>query len=87
LRYGSPDGWGNFHVSIALPKFMSQKDQQIMILFAFFVIIVFVIPYYFYVQLSQEEKDIGGVHLENRSIFTCLIDQEMMGQKVPGVLG
>jgi preprotein translocase subunit Sec63 len=87
LKFGSPDGYGNFHVSIALPHFLEQKEHQLLVLLAFFILIVGVIPYYFYTQLSQEEKDVGGVNMENRKIFTELIDQNMMGQKIPGILG
>jgi translocation protein SEC63 len=25
-KFGSPDGYGNFHVSVALPKALSEKD-------------------------------------------------------------
>lgn len=87
LKFGSPDGYGNFHVSIALPHFLEHKDYQLLVLIVFFVLIIIIIPGYFYYQLSQEEKDVGGVNMENRKIFQELIDEQMMGQKIPGILG
>ena len=46
----------------------------------FFVIIVFVIPGYFLNQISDNEKDVGGVDVDNRKIFTDLINENMIGK-------
>lgn len=78
LKFGNPDGRGNFHVSIALPKFIQQKDYHLIVLISFFVIVVMAIPGYFYYHLcAQEAKDIGGVKLDNRDIFKSLLDDSM----------
>lgn len=65
---------------------LSEKDHQLSVLIGFFMLIVVVIPYYFYKQLSQEERDIGGVDLKNRKLFAELVDETMLGKKVPGIL-
>jgi hypothetical protein len=49
-------------------------------------VIVILIPAFFYSSLSQVSKDIGGVDLANRKIFMGLIDENMMGRVIPGIL-
>ena len=69
LEYGNPDGKGSMAVGIALPKFLQQKEYQIQVLIAFFIVLVVIIPYMFYQRLIQSEKDTGGVSVQNRRIF------------------
>lgn len=47
-KYGNPDGPGSFQVAIALPRFLLQKDYQVSVLVAFFVVLLVVIPGFFY---------------------------------------
>jgi len=51
------------------------------------MIVVLLIPGYFYLQLFKEERDIGGVDLENRKKFSFMVDENLMGLLIPGVLG
>jgi hypothetical protein len=51
------------------------------------LIIVILVPGYFYSELYKEARDKGGVSTENRRIFYEHIDYDMMNKKVPGVLG
>jgi translocation protein SEC63 len=55
LKYGNPDGKGSMAVGIALPNFLQQKEYQIQVLIAFFIMIVIVIPYVFYQKLISSE--------------------------------
>lgn len=57
-----------------------------MILIAFFILVTFVIPGFFYSQLFREERDIGNVSVENRKIFNDLVDFNSHGKKIPGIL-
>ena len=54
---------------------------------AFFIVIICLVPGYFYSELFKEEKDIGGVSTLNRAIFYDLIDERMSGKNLPGILG
>lgn len=74
-------------MSVALPNVLQDKEYQIFVLISFFLIIVLVIPSYFYLQLFKEEKDIGGVDVENRKRFAKIIDETLMGKVIPGILG
>lgn len=47
-KYGNPDGPGSFQVAIALPRFLLQKDYHVSVLIAFFVVLLIVIPGFFY---------------------------------------
>lgn len=80
LKYGNPDGKGTMAVGIALPNFLQKKEYQIQVLVAFFVIIIIIIPGYFYNQIMSNEKDVGGVDIDNRKIFTELIPENMLGK-------
>jgi len=48
LKFGNPDGKGTMAVGIALPNFLQKKEYQIQVLVAFFFLIIFLIPGYFY---------------------------------------
>ena len=71
LKFGNPDGQnrGNFHVSVALPEMLYEKDYQIFILVCFFMLVVVIVPGYFYLELFKEERDLGGVSTANRAHF------------------
>ena len=86
-KYGNPDGPGNFQVGIALPATLQDKESQILILVSFFMIICVVIPWFFYTNIFREEKDIGNVNTNNRKIFNDMIDSDMVGKKIPGIVG
>lgn len=86
-KYGNPEGYGHFHVSIALPKVISDPEYQIAVLVIFFVVVTLIIPYLFYNYFSQEEKDIGKVSTKNRELFGDLIDENMSVAVIPGILG
>jgi len=32
------------------------------------------------------EKDVGGVNVENRKIFSALINENMLGKHIPSIL-
>ena len=80
LKYGNPDGKGSFAVGIALPNFLQKKEYQLQVLLAFFIIVVFLIPGYFLNKITSNEKDVGGVDVDNRKIFTELIHENMNGK-------
>ena len=86
LKYGNPDGKGAMAVGIALPNFLQKKEYQLQVLIAFFILITFVIPYIFWQRISSSEKDVGGVDVENRKIFTELIPENMLGKNIPGII-
>lgn len=80
LKYGNPDGKGSMAVGIALPNFLQKKEYQLHVLVAFFVLITFIIPGFFWNQINSSEKDVGGVNVENRKVFTELINEHMLGK-------
>lgn len=86
LKYGNPDGKGSFAVGIALPHFLQQKDYQIQVLAGFFVVIIIIMPAFFLNQITSNEKDVGGVDIDNRKVFTELINENMIGKQIPGIL-
>jgi hypothetical protein len=86
LKYGNPDGKGSFAVGIALPNFLQQEQYQIQVLVAFFVLIIIVVPSFFLNQITANEKDVGGVDVDNRKIFTELINENMLMKHIPGIL-
>jgi len=85
LKYGNPDGKGSMAVGIALPNFLQKKEYQLHVLIAFFVLITFVIPGYFWNTIQANSKDVGGVAVDNRKVFTELINENMLGKQIPGM--
>lgn len=47
---------------------------------------IFVVPYYFLSQITSNQKDVGGVEIENRKLFTPLINENMIGKNIPVIL-
>jgi hypothetical protein len=45
------------------------------------------IPGYFYWYFSREEKDVGGVDMKNRELFSELIDNSLMAKNIPAIFG
>lgn len=86
VKYGNPDGKGSFAVGIALPQFLQKKDFQLQVLLAFFIIVIIVIPYWFYSKLEESQVDVGGIDLETRKMFTDLIDENIELKRMPGIL-
>jgi hypothetical protein len=43
----------------------------------FFIVVVFVIPGFFYNRIKEGEKDIGGVDVNNRKTFSDLINENI----------
>jgi translocation protein SEC63 len=86
LKYGNPDGKGSMAVGIALPRFLQNVDYQIQVLVAFFILIIFVVPAFFLNQIKSNEKDVGGVDIDNRKIFTDMINENMLMKHIPGIL-
>ena len=43
-KYGSPDGPGSMHVSIAMPSFFLNKDNHVFVLLTFFIFLLAFIP-------------------------------------------
>jgi len=86
LKYGNPDGKGSMAVGIALPRFLQDVDYQIQVLVVFFILIIFVVPAFFLNQIKSNEKDVGGVDIDNRKIFTDMINENMLMKHIPGIL-
>jgi hypothetical protein len=46
-------------------------------LIAFFILVIIIIPGFFYNKIKEGEKDIGGVDVENRKVFSELINENI----------
>jgi translocation protein SEC63 len=77
LKYGNPDGKGSMTVGIAMPSFLQKSEYQVQVLLVFFIVVVFVIPGFFWSRIKEGEKDIGGVDVDNRKIFSELINENI----------
>jgi len=51
-KYGNPDGPGNYHVAIAMPRFLLKKENSVSVLAAFFFVLLIVVPGFFYSNLD-----------------------------------
>jgi len=55
-------------------------------LIAFFIVLLIVIPGFFYYNLDSQNKEIGDVSIENRQIYAFLINENMTYKNCPTVL-
>ena len=77
LKYGNPDGKGSMTVGIAMPTFLQKQQYQVQVLIVFFIVVIIIIPAFFYNKIKEGEKDIGGVDVDNRKIFSELINENI----------
>lgn len=85
-KYGNPDGPGSYHVAIALPKILLEKDNQVQVLFVAFVVLLVVIPGFFYMSLDSSNKEEGGISLDNKKVYGTLINENMLMKNMPQML-
>lgn len=52
----------------------------------FFIVVIIIIPAFFYNKIKEGEKDIGGVDVDNRKIFSELINENIQGKHIPAIL-
>lgn len=53
---------------------------------AFFFVLLVVIPAFFYYNLDQTNKDVGGIDVENRKVFAFLINENLIYKNCPALL-
>jgi preprotein translocase subunit Sec63 len=54
MKYGNPDGPGNYNVAIAMPRFLLQKENQVQVLLCAFFILLVVIPGLVYINFADD---------------------------------
>ena len=84
-KYGNPDGPGNYQVAIALPRFLLEKEYQVQVLVAFFIVLLIIIPIFFYINLESTTKD-QGVDVANIKIYMHLLNENMLEKTFPAML-
>lgn len=75
LKYGNPDGQESFKVGIALPSFLIQKDNQIIVLCWTFVMMILILPRLFlkwnFKMQAKDERGISVENYENMYVVLC----------------
>lgn len=69
-KYGSPDGPGKMNVAIAMPSFLLDKSNHVMILFIFFILLLVILPSTIYVlYIADKQVDQFGTLKANYKLF------------------
>jgi len=83
-KYGNPDGPGSYNVAIAMPKFLLEKDNQVPVLIAAFIILLVIVPGFVYFNFADSTKrSEEGVLLENKRIFGYELSENTMFKNLP----
>ena len=86
-KYGNPDGPGSYNVAIALPKFLLDTENHLMVLFFAFLILLVLIPGFLYTHFGDTStKDESGVLLENKRMYGARLNENMIVKNVPLIL-
>lgn len=56
------------------------------VLIAFFLVLLIIIPGFFYFNLDSNNKDVGDISVENRQIFAFFINENMTYKNCPTLL-
>lgn len=87
-KYGNPDGPQTTKVGIGLPRFLLEKNNQLMILSAFFFVLLFVVPMTF-ICYYQRTKNYAanGVMIETLQFLAAKINETTRVKNCPELLG
>lgn len=86
-KYGNPDGPGSYSVAIALPRYLLQKENQIMVLSCAFFILLVVIPGMLYINFGDTTiKDDSGVLLENKKLYGAKLNEQLIPKNMPQIM-
>ena len=84
LKYGNPDGPGSYNVAIALPRFLLNAENQILVLCVAFFLLLVVIPATVYFNFADStHKDEQGVLLENKRWYGAELNENYIFKNVP----
>jgi len=85
-KYGNPDGPGSFQVAIALPRFLLNKDYQIPVLAGFFIVLLILVPAWFYFNLNSQNTEVGDISVDNMRIFAGMLSENLIYKNCPTIL-
>lgn len=86
-KYGNPDGPGSYSVAIALPKFLLEPKNQVLVLIVAFTILLVIIPGLVYINfLDTTSLDDGGILLDNKKIFGADLTENIQKKQIPLLL-
>jgi len=86
-KYGNPDGPQTTKVGIGLPRFLLQKENNLMILCAFFFLLLFIVPMTF-ICYYQRTKNFAanGVMIETLQFLGCYVNESTRLKACPELL-
>jgi translocation protein SEC63 len=86
-KFGNPDGPQTTKVGIGLPKFLLEKDNALMILVAFFLVLLFVVPMAFICYYQQiKNYTANGVMIETLQFLGYYINESTRVKHGPELL-
>jgi translocation protein SEC63 len=86
-KYGNPDGQGPMQVAIGLPKFLLESENAISVLVVCFVVMVVVIPIFFFqcYSATMGSNDVQQLK-ESAMIYGQLLNEQMVFMNVSRIL-
>lgn len=88
LKFGNPEGPGALHVGIALPTFLIKKENHVVVLVAFFLIMLVFVPglgLYWYSNVSKYNKH--GIYEENTMRYARQLKENVILRKFSTIIG
>lgn len=86
-KYGNPDGPQTSKVGIGLPRFLLEKENQLIILCIFFGLLLFVVPMTFICYYQRTKNYAGnGVLIETLHFMTYYINESTRVKNCPELL-
>merc|ERR1719267_466624 len=86
-KYGNPDGYHGTSVTIGLPSWLTNKENELPILVAYFVVIIIVIPVVVGLWWRNSSKFLeNGVMQKTATRFYHQVQENTAAKYVPGIL-
>lgn len=86
-KYGNPDGPSTMKVSVGLPAFLLEQDNQVTTLIVFFVVLFVMLPCAFFCNFArQKQYHNNGIFMESMHIISYHLREDTRGPQLPEML-
>jgi translocation protein SEC63 len=86
-KYGNPDGPTTMKVSVGLPAFLLEQDNQVTTLVVFFLVLFILLPCVFFCNFARQQRyHNNGVFVESMQIISYHLREDTRGPQLPELI-
>lgn len=88
LEYGNPDGQTETKMSIAMPSFLFDSKNQLVVLISFAIFLLIILPYIVlkWFKSNEIQSDESGLSLTNINFYGPYLNNSLRAKDVPAFM-